>query len=93
MKGFTIILISTFFIIACQDNDQDCYENLEPKRNGDLVTIEQGIWGDIWFWEGDFMPICPSGTIYPVQRTIYVFEAANRLEVERDGIMQVRLLN
>ncbi|XOV92170.1 MAG: hypothetical protein ACFHWX_18415 [Bacteroidota bacterium] len=71
LKWFAVILIISFLIISYQnDNELDCYEKIEPKRNGDMVTIEQGIWGDIWFWEGDFMPICPSGTISPVERTI-----------------------
>lgn len=85
MIRFSIIWISALLITGCQHDDRDCYQNLEPKRNDDLVTIKQGIWGDIWYWEGDFMPMCPSGTIYPVERTIYVFEVANRFDVERDG--------
>lgn len=85
MKWSIVILIGVFFVIGCQnDKDLDCFESIQPKRNTDLVSIKQGIWGDIWYWEGDFMPFCPSGTISPIQKTIYVFEAANRLEVERD---------
>lgn len=36
------------------------------------VTISQGIWGSVSFWEGDFMPGNPSGTITPVIREIFI---------------------
>ena len=52
-----------------------------PDRNDDKVTIEQGIWGDVWFLEGDFMPMCPSGTITPVAREIRVHVLTHRDDV------------
>jgi hypothetical protein len=52
-----------------------------PERNDDQVTIEQGIWGDVWFLEGDFMPMCPSGTITPVVREIRVHSLTHRDDV------------
>ncbi|MBI5233056.1 MAG: Ig-like domain-containing protein [Deltaproteobacteria bacterium] len=36
------------------------------------VTIAQGVWGTVRFWEGDFMPVIPSGTITPVVREIFI---------------------
>ncbi|MDZ7765838.1 MAG: hypothetical protein U5K00_15710 [Melioribacteraceae bacterium] len=32
------------------------------------MTISEGVWGNVWFWEGDFMPGSPDGTITPVIR-------------------------
>jgi len=49
--------------------------------NSQKVTITQGIWGTVFFWEGDFTPGSVTGTIKPVQRTIYVYEPANRNDV------------
>lgn len=48
----------------------------------DHVSIEQGVWGNVLFWEGDFMP---GGTthrsITPVIREIHFFEAATEADV------------
>lgn len=38
------------------------------------VTIEQGIWGDVSFWEGGVMPPCPSGTVTAVYREPRIHE-------------------
>ena len=48
--------------------------------NEEKVTIKQGVWGNIWFWEGDFMPgndESSGGTITPVVRDVYIYEATN----------------
>lgn len=70
-------LISLAIIInSCKDDDMPyngCLHDL-PERNHDKVTIQQGIWGDIWFWEGDFMPVCMNGTITPVVREVRIHE-------------------
>ncbi len=48
-----------------------------PPDTKDQVTIHQGVWGNVWFWEGDFMPSDrpPRGTITPVVREVYVYKA------------------
>jgi hypothetical protein len=49
-----------------------------PDDNSGKVTITQGIWGNVWFWEGDFMPGPPgdhSGKVTPVEREIWIYEA------------------
>jgi hypothetical protein len=49
-----------------------------PGNDSDQVTIPQGIWGNVWFWEGDFMPGPPgghSGKVTPVEREIFIYEA------------------
>jgi hypothetical protein len=53
-----------------------------PDRNDARVTIEQGIWGDVWFWEGDFMPMCPSGTATAAAREMRVHELTSEDDVE-----------
>jgi hypothetical protein len=47
-----------------------------PARNDDCVTIAEGLWGDVWFWDGDFMPVCPDGTVTPAIREIRIHELA-----------------
>jgi hypothetical protein len=37
------------------------------------ITIHQGIAGRVWFWEGDFMPMSPSGKITPAVRKVLVY--------------------
>ena len=46
---------------------------------------DQGIRGEVRFWEGDFMPPFPSGTITPVSREIVVYPVITLDEVEREG--------
>jgi hypothetical protein len=54
-----------------------------PQQGGDVVTIDQGIWGYVWFWEGDFMPPGPySGTVTGVSREMRIHELTSVDEVE-----------
>ncbi len=50
-----------------------------PPDTRDQVTITQGIWGNVWFWEGDFMPSTDpggsGGRITPVIREVFVHAA------------------
>ncbi len=57
-----------------------------PGSNENRVSIDQGIWGNVLFWEGDFMPMIypdgASGNITPVIRTIYIHEATRDDQVQ-----------
>jgi hypothetical protein len=60
-------------------------ENRLPD-NKDKITITQGVWGNIWFWAGDFMPTTDSapnsnGSITPVQRDVYVYKATHYKDI------------
>jgi hypothetical protein len=55
-----------------------------PPDTRSQATIQQGVWGNVWFWEGDFMP--PGwGTITPVSRTVYAYELTGYDQVEQVG--------
>jgi hypothetical protein len=56
-----------------------------PEHNENLVTIDQGVWGDVWFWEGDFMPPCPTGTVTAVSRQMRIYEVAGLDDVDPAG--------
>jgi hypothetical protein len=52
------------------------------------VSISQGIYGFVYFWEGDFMPTVPptiGGTKTPVARTIVVYTPTRIDSVEHVG--------
>jgi len=55
-----------------------CPTHGRPADQTGRATITQGITGNVWFSEGDFMPtanVCgSSGTITPVVRTILVYQ-------------------
>jgi hypothetical protein len=53
-----------------------------PPRNGNRVSISQGIWGDVWYWGGNFMPPCPTGTVRAVGREIRIHELTSVSDVE-----------
>ena len=56
------------------------------SSGSEKVTISQGIWGDIRYWTGDFMPkvsstqdpcSSSSGRIYNVKREVFIFPTIN----------------
>jgi hypothetical protein len=60
---------------ACHHADEPCtHQALLPARNGAKVSIAQGIWGDVWFWAGNFQPPCITGTVAPVSREVLVHD-------------------
>ena len=59
--------------------------NSIPPDTFKQVTITQGIWGNVWFWEGNFMPGSENGTITPVEREIQVYEATRHDSVTFAG--------
>ena len=71
--------------VCAPDDSPGCPEVELPPRNGDKVTIAQGIWGDVWFWEGDFMPPCPTGTVTAAARELRIHELTRIDEVEPAG--------
>ena len=44
-----------------------------PYLNEDLITIQRGIWGNVWYWEGNFSTPEDFGKITPVERDIHIF--------------------
>ncbi|MFH2067219.1 MAG: carboxypeptidase regulatory-like domain-containing protein [Pseudomonadota bacterium] len=73
------ICLFSFFLSACSDSDDISPEGEAGDRSPEKVTISQGVWGNVWFWEGNHMPTTDenavSGTITPVEREIYIHEA------------------
>lgn len=74
---FKIFLLSfSLFILSCDNIFKP--EKTYPPDNHEKVSITQGVWGNVWFWEGNFMPTTDNssdGTITPVERKIYIYEA------------------
>ena len=71
---------------GCGDATSPCEDTPElPPRNAARVSVTQGLWGDVWFWEGDFMPTCPSGSVVAVGREMRIHELASLSDVVRDG--------
>ncbi len=64
--------------------ESNCYTETDPPRNSHKVTIKRGVWGDVWFWSGDFQPI-GRGEICQVKRKIYIYELTTFSDVEKIG--------
>lgn len=81
-------LFSLFVILvtlSCSketEPESNCYSETDPPRNSHKVTIKQGVWGDVWFWSGNFMPE-GRGEICQVKRKVYVYELTTLNEVEQ----------
>ena len=82
---FGIIIIG--ILIGCEKdpiNEDNCYSGSnDPPRNSEKVTIPQGLWGDVWYWKGDFMPGNSTGEICQVERKILVYELTTMNDVEQ----------
>ena len=85
--AFSLILLA----MGCSDDAQRCLDcpcgpdwtpPERPAHNSGKVTIQQGIWGDVWFWQGNFMPGCPTGTVSAVARELRIHELTNLADVE-----------
>lgn len=64
-------------LVSCSDSPTESGIKYPPD-NQNKVTISQGVWGNVWFWEGNFMPSTDNsfhGTVTPVIREIYIYEA------------------
>jgi len=66
------------FLFSCGHRDNN---STELPDNSEKVTIDQGVWGNVWFWAGNHMPVDPTGTITPVVRDIYIYEEATLQDV------------
>jgi hypothetical protein len=71
----SLLIIALLMLTGC---NEDLKNNFIQRDNEIRVTISQGVWGTVRFWEGDFMPSTDhtSGKITPVVRDIYIYEAA-----------------
>ena len=70
----TVVLI----LIVCCLFSTCTHNNVRyPPDTSKQVTITQGVWGNVWFWEGNFQPIEPDGTVTPIQRQVFIFEATS----------------
>ncbi len=56
-----------------------------PPDNHKLVTIKQGIWGNVWLWEGNFMP-GPGGSnrgkVTAVRREVRIYKPTSPKDLE-----------
>jgi hypothetical protein len=77
-SAILIIIYSCSGIIDSDHSTKDRY----PPDNSWKVSISQGAWGNVWFWEGDFMPV-GWGDITPVVRLVYVYELTSLSQVEQ----------
>ena len=77
------LLVLTF--ISCKESPTE-NEFKYPPDNEYKVSISQGVWGNVWFWEGNFMPVIDPNYAYakitPVVREIFVHEATTDSNVQ-----------
>lgn len=75
-----ICIFSTILFNCSGGDDDDAPATDLPPENTDKATINQGVWGNVWFWEGNHLPgIAPegsSGTITPVVRKVHIYQTA-----------------
>jgi hypothetical protein len=74
--SLAVLLSGLLLILTACDDDHNCSCPCDPGppscRTG--ITIAQGVSGHVWFWQGDFERIPPTGHLSPVYREILVYE-------------------
>ena len=83
---FFIVILSGCYKNGYKDtlNESNCYNKTNPPKNNHKATIVQGVWGDVWFWSGNFMPL-GRGKICQVSRKVMVFESTQLDDTEKIG--------
>lgn len=83
LKSASLLLLFVFLWSCCEDSPTEI-EFKYPPDNEYKVSISQGVWGNVWFWEGNFEPpVDPNhAKITPVVREIYIYEATTDSMVE-----------
>lgn len=75
--GIIIFTICSFNIAAFECySDEISIIKLLPS-NEEKVSITQGVWGNVLYWQGNFQPFENDGKITPVIREIYFFKPTN----------------
>lgn len=77
-KGFCFSVSIVFLFSGCNnDYSKNNIDELNDSALSYEISIAQGVWGKVEFWEGDHMPgvvgIESSGTITPVSRVIHIY--------------------
>ncbi len=91
MKPFTpvlpwaaVVAISMFVLCSCNKATET---DPPPGSTDTIPTIHQGVYGKVYFWQGDFMPTVPPapprGSITPVKRTVVVHVPTRADSVEQ----------
>jgi hypothetical protein len=90
LRTMMLLLSAALLVLSCTKDLSPLVNNdCRQINNAHKVTITKGVWGTVWFWEGDFMPtIYPdmlSGKICPVSRALYFHAATPRDSVLSDN--------
>jgi hypothetical protein len=74
MRQTAVLWVACLALLACSCGffAPECGTRHPPRNSGVIIT--EGAWGEVWFWQGDFMPVCPTGTIRPVVREVLFYE-------------------
>jgi hypothetical protein len=77
----TLPLLFIFLLAACRTDVTE-----PPIHPPDLleITIQQGIAGRVWFWEGNFMPPA-AGSITPALRDVLIYTLTSLDSVDQVG--------
>jgi hypothetical protein len=73
-----LVLMSLAVLSGCSGGAPGRLAPTPPSTQGQ-VAITEGVWGNVWLWEGDSMPGTSGNgiTITPVVREVLIYEPTN----------------
>jgi hypothetical protein len=72
-----IIISSAFLFNSCLENGQNNCQQLEipdARDEREKVTVDEGVFGLVLYWQGDFRGICAQGRITKVATRLHFYE-------------------
>jgi hypothetical protein len=87
-RNIMLVAASCVVLAGCDVLGVGC--NTPPRDQSRRVTIQEGVWGQVWLWRGNFEPRpvgagCTSGTIDAVDRWVLIYEPTPTTHATRAG--------
>jgi hypothetical protein len=83
LKSVVLMILASVVMIGCGSGNETRQGTVFPPDQSSRVTISEGLWGQVWFYQGNFMPGAPSGTVTAVKRKVLIYEQTSQSQVVR----------
>lgn len=85
LKAVVLMILASVVMTGCGSGNATQQGLVFPPDQSSRVTISEGLWGQVWFYQGDFAPGTPSGTITAVKRKVLIYEQTSQSQAVHFG--------